>query len=134
MYDSEREQKSPSPEDGSRPRDSLGSTQAQLLKLLEQGVQTAHVLDPGPQAGGLLVGEHSGDGLAAFLAGPDVVGAVSSGGVGGAGAAWVSASGAVRSDGAAQHQADLCHLLEEGAMALLQLLDREVQGTGVGRA
>jgi hypothetical protein len=63
-----------------------------------------------------------------------VVGAVSSRAIGGAGAAWVSASGTVRSDGAAHHQADLCTLAQQGAMALLELLDGDIHGTGDRRA
>src|SRR5713101_8443650 len=57
-----------------------GDAQGEFFEFAEQGAEGLGVGEPGLVAGGLLVGEVDGDGLAVDLAGPLVVGAVQPGG------------------------------------------------------
>ena len=67
----------------------VGDGKAELLELGDQFAQAAVVVEPGAVVGELLVGQDAGGGLAVFLAGPLVVGAVQLRGVGVAAAAGV---------------------------------------------
>src|SRR6266536_1741904 len=62
------------------------------------------VVEPGAVVGELVVGQDAGGGLAVFLAGPLVVGAVQPGRVGAAAAAGVAAAGQPVGDGAGQRE------------------------------
>ena len=75
------------------------------------------VVEPGAVVGELVVGEDAGDGLAVYLAGPLVVGAVQPGRVGVAAAAGVAAAGHPLGEGAGQGEADLASSAISAAMA-----------------
>ena len=74
----------------------FGDGEAEFLELGDQFAEPAVVVEPGAVVGELVVGQDPGSGLAVFLAGPLVVGAVPLRGVGVAAAAAVSAA-AIRS-------------------------------------
>jgi hypothetical protein len=65
----------------------FGDGEAEGLELGDECAQAAVVVEPGPVVGELVVGQDAGGGLAVFLAGPLVVGAVELRGVGAAAAA-----------------------------------------------
>src|SRR5258708_782008 len=71
----------------------LGDGEAEFLEFGEELAEAAVVVEPGAVVGELVVGEDAGGGLAVFLAGPLVVGAVRlwRGRVGGGG--WPGAAG-----------------------------------------
>jgi hypothetical protein len=84
----------------------FGDGEAEFLELGDQFAQAAVVVEPGAVVGELVVGEDAGGGLAVFLAGPLVVGAVWLGWVGVAAAAGVAAAGHPVSQGAGQGEAE----------------------------
>src|SRR6266704_7091385 len=71
----------------------FGDGEAEGFELGDELAQAAVVVEPGAVVGELVVGQDAGGGLAVFLAGPLVVGAVQAGRVGVAAAVRVSAAG-----------------------------------------
>src|ERR1700690_4312492 len=70
----------------------VGDGEAELLEFGDDLAEPFVVVEPGAVVGELVVGEDAGGGLAVFLAGPLVVGAVRLRGVGVAGAAGGAAA------------------------------------------
>ena len=60
----------------------LGDGEAEFFELGDQFAEPAVVVEPGAVVGELVIGQDAGGGLAVFLAGPLVVGAVRPGRVG----------------------------------------------------
>ena len=83
----------------------FGDGEAEFLELGDQFAQAAVVVEPGAVVGELVVGQDPGSGLAVFLAGPLVVGAVPLRGVGVAAAAAGVRSGHPVGEGAGQGEA-----------------------------
>src|SRR5437867_1503658 len=83
----------------------LGDGEAEFLEFGDELAQPAVVVEPGAVVGELLIGQDAGGGLAVFLAGPLVVGAVQPGRVGAAAAAGVPAAGHPVGEGAGQREA-----------------------------
>src|SRR6266702_407347 len=84
----------------------FGDGEAEGFELGDELAQAAVVVEPGAVVGELVVGQDAGGGLAVFLAGPLVVGAVQLRGVGAAAAAGVSAAGHPVGEGAGQREGD----------------------------
>src|ERR1700722_13005463 len=84
----------------------FGDAEAEWFELGDEFAQAAVVVEPGAVVGELVVGEDAGGGLAVFLAGPLVVGAVRLRGVGVAAAAGVAAAGHPVGEGAGQGEAE----------------------------
>src|SRR5512135_1640441 len=83
----------------------LGDGEAEFLEFGDELAQAAVVVEPGAVVGGLVVGQDAGGGLAVFLAGPLVVGAVQPGRVGVAAAVRPAAAGHPVGEGAGQGEA-----------------------------
>src|SRR5260370_37154687 len=84
----------------------VGDVEAEGLEVGDERAQAAVVVEPGLVVGELVVGQDAGGGLAVFLAGPLVVGAVQPGRVGVAAAVRVAAAGHPVGQGAGQGEAD----------------------------
>jgi len=84
----------------------FGDVEAECFEFGDEFAQAAVVVEPGAVVGELVVGEDAGGGLAVFLAGPLVVGAVRLRGVGVAAAAGVAAAGHPVGEGAGQREAE----------------------------
>src|SRR6266567_8937471 len=84
----------------------FGDVEAEGFEFGDQFAEAAVVVEPGAVVGELVVGRDAGGGLAVFLAGPLVVGAVQPGRVGAAAAAGVAAAGQPVGDGAGQREGD----------------------------
>ena len=82
----------------------LGDGEAEFLEFGDELAEAAVVVEPGAVVGELVVGQDAGGGLAVFLAGPLVVGAVQLRGVGVAAAAGVAAAGHPVGEGAGQRE------------------------------
>src|SRR5215470_12172907 len=80
--------------------------EAELFELGDELAEAAVVVEPGLVVGELVVGEYAGGGLAVFLAGPLVVGAVRLGRAGAAAAVRVSAAGHPVGEGAGHGEPD----------------------------
>jgi hypothetical protein len=84
----------------------FGDGEAEFLEFGDEFAQAAVVAEPFLVVGELVVGQDAGGGLAVFLAGPLVVGAVEAGRVGVAAAAGVAAAGHPVGEGAGQGEAE----------------------------
>src|ERR1700758_2619874 len=85
----------------------VGDFLAEGFQLGDEVAEAALVVEPGLVVGELVVGQDPGEGLAVYLAGPLVVGAVQLGRVGVAAAAGVAAAGHPLGEGAGQDEAGL---------------------------
>src|SRR6266480_3242039 len=85
----------------------FGDGEAEFLEFGDEFAQAAVVVEPVAVVGELVVGQDPGGGLAVFLAGPLVVGAVRAGRVGAAAAAGVSAAGHPVGEGAGEREGDV---------------------------
>src|SRR5207244_4433988 len=84
----------------------FGDGEAEGFEFGDQFAEPAVVVEPGAVVGELVVGQDAGGGLAVFLAGPLVVGAVPPGRVGVAAAARVAAAGHPVGEGAGEREGD----------------------------
>src|SRR5689334_9154885 len=82
----------------------LGDGEAEGFEFGDELAQAAVVVEPGAVVGELLIGQDAGGGLAVFLAGPLVVGAVQPGRVGVAAAVGPAAAGHPVGEGAGQRE------------------------------
>src|SRR6266487_889220 len=84
----------------------FGDVEAEGFEFGGELAEPAVVVEPGAVVGELLLGQDAGGGLAVFLAGPLVVGAVQAGRVGVAAAVRPAAAGHPAGEGAGQGEAE----------------------------
>lgn len=100
--------------------------QADGLELANDPVELAHVVTPVLQAIRLFRAQPDGDSLASNLSSPLAIRAVEHRGISFAAARWVSAAAESVRDASAEHQAKIPELGDQGAMSLLEALERGV--------
>ena len=99
----------------------LGLFDGELFELVDEFAQASGVVEPGPVALCLFVGERAGDGLAGHAAGPGPVGTVAHVGVGVAVAVAVAAAAGARDQAAGQGRAERSDLVGEFTAAAVEV-------------
>lgn len=101
-----------------------GRAQAEVLELVDDLVELAHVLIPIIELCRLLRGQGGVDGLASNLSSPFVIRTMQHRRVSFAAARWVSAMTEAEGDASSQHQADVRKFGQQSAMALFKFEKR----------